>query len=133
MADLAAYDTPRYGGDRGPLLASMLADAGRPVIVARRDGATVVGWGWIRPEVDRLGPLVADTPAIALALIREALRRLPGAATLRLNMPAGNRGGAETLRGLGATLEEWGGRMARGPNVPRRDDTIYANAVGALG
>jgi hypothetical protein len=30
-------------------------------------------------------------------------------------------------------VEPWDGRMARGPMIPRRDDTIYANLVGALG
>jgi hypothetical protein len=48
-------------------------------------------------------------------------------------MPAGNRAGVEAMRRIGAAMEESGGRMARGPNVPRRDDTIYGHAAGALG
>jgi hypothetical protein len=51
----------------------------------------------------------------------------------RLNLPPGNRPGAEWLRGMGVVVEPWDGRMARGPQVPRRDDTIYGMTVGALG
>ena len=132
LAELATYDAPRFGGDRGPLIASMLADRARPLVIARRDGA-VAGWAWVRPDADRVGPLVADTPDVAAALVGDALRRLPTARTVRLNFPATNRAGADRLRRLGAEMEPWGGRMARGPEMPRRDDTIYANAVGALG
>lgn len=132
LAELAAYDAPRFGGDRGPLIASMLADTARPLVVARRDGA-VSGWAWVRPDADRVGPLVADTPDVAAALVGDALRRLPAARTVRLNFPAANRAGADRLQRLGAELEAWSGRMARGAQVPRREDTIYGNAVGALG
>jgi GNAT superfamily N-acetyltransferase len=132
LAELAAYDAPRFGGDRGPLIASMLADTARPLVVARRKGA-VAGWAWVRPDADRVGPLVADTPDVAAALVGDALRRLPTARTVRLNFSAANRAGADRLRRLGAELEPWSGRMARGAPVPRREDTIYGNAVGALG
>jgi hypothetical protein len=44
-----------------------------------------------------------------------------------------NRPGARWLRSLDVALEPWDGRMARGPQVARREDTIYANLVGALG
>ena len=132
LAELAAFDGPRFGGDRGPLIASMLADRARPLVVARREGE-VAGWAWVRPDGDRVGPLVADTPDVAVALVGDALRRLPAARTLRLNFPAANRAGADRLRRLGAEMEAWGGRMARGAQVPRREDTIYGNAAGALG
>jgi hypothetical protein len=76
---------------------------------------------------------VAETPDVAAALVGDALRRLPTARTVRLNFPAANRAGADRLWRLGAEMEPWSGRMARGPEVPRREDTIYGNAVGALG
>jgi hypothetical protein len=44
-----------------------------------------------------------------------------------------NEPGVRWLRGLGVELEPWDGRMARGPQIARSDDTIYANLVGALG
>lgn len=132
LAELAAYDAPRFGGDRSPLIASMLADRARPLVVARREG-TVAGWAWVRPDADRVGPLVADSPDVAAALVGDALRRLRSARTVRLNFLAANRAGAARLRQLGAEIEPWSGCMARGAQVPRREDTIYGNAVGALG
>lgn len=132
LDELAAYDAPRFGGDRRPLLATMLADPDRPVVVARQYGR-VVGWAWIRPDVERIGPLTADTPDVAIAIVREALARMPRTASLRLTLPAANRAGLEAFRDLGATVEESGGRMALGPDIPRRDETIYGHAAGALG
>ena len=35
--------------------------------------------------------------------------------------------------GPGIELEPWDGRMGRGPLMPRRDDTVYGMAIGALG
>ncbi len=130
--EISAYDAPRFGGDRSPLIAAMLADGGRPLVVARQDGE-MVGWAWVRPDAERAGPLVADTPDVAAALLAESLRRMPGARTLRLNLPPANRDGESWLRSLGAEFEVWDGRMARGPQVPRRDETIYGSAIGALG
>lgn len=132
LAELVAYDAPRFGGDRGVLLRRMLDDPERPVIVVRRDRG-IVGYGWVRPDTERIGPLVADDPDVAAGLLGEAFRRIPAAAWLTLSLPTGNREGAARLVELGAELEPWEGRMARGPQVPRRDETIYANAVGALG
>ena len=132
LAELGAYDAPCFGGDRSPLIATMLADTARPVVVAHCAGA-VAGWAWVRPDAERVGPLVADTPDVAEALVGDALRRLPTARAVRLNLPGANRAGAARLRRLGAALEPWNGRMARGAQVPRREDTIYASAVGALG
>ncbi|MGH2381550.1 MAG: GNAT family N-acetyltransferase [Candidatus Limnocylindria bacterium] len=131
-ADLAAYDAPRFGGDRGILLREALDDPDRPLILARRAGK-ILGYGWIRPEGERIGPLVADTPEIAAALIGDAFDRLPRADELTLNLPSDNVAGAEWLAAHGADLAPWDGRMARGPEIPRRGDTIYGNVVGALG
>jgi hypothetical protein len=132
LGELASFDAPRFGGDRTHLLAAMLADPSRAVVVARRDRA-IVGWAWVRPDADRVGPLVADSPGVAIALVAESLRRMPAAGSVRLTMPPGNRAGPDRLRSLGAELEPWNGRMARGPTVARREETIYASAVGALG
>jgi len=130
--ELAAYDAPRFGGDRRALLALMLADPRRPLLVARRR-TSLVGYGWIRPEFDRVGPLVADTPNDAVALLAAAFTVLPSAGSLSFNLPDLAAAGAERLRELGAEIQAWDGRMGRGAAVPRRDDTIYGNAVGALG
>ena len=132
LVELVAYDAPRFGGDRTVILGPMLEDPARPLIVARRH-REIVGYGWIRPDGERLGPLLADAPEIAAALVMEAFERLPSADRLSLNLPPDNRVGAARLAEMGGELERWDGRMGRGPQVTRRDDTIYGMVVGALG
>lgn len=129
---LLAYDAPRFGGDRRNLLAMMRADRQRPLLVAQF-GDRIGGYLWLRTDGPRVGPFVADEPAIAGALLRAAFVRAPEAADLTLNLPMSNLPGVTWLRALGLALEPWDGRMARGPEIDRRNDTIYANVVGALG
>ena len=130
---IAAYDAPRFGGDRRRLLATMLSDADRRLFVAHLDDGAVAGYAWLRGEADRLGPFLADAPSVAGEILRAAFARTPDAAQLTLNLPAANLPGTAWLRGLGVEPEPWDGRMGRGPAIRRRDDTIYGNAVGALG
>jgi len=132
IATIAAYDLPRFGGDRRALLAIILADPASIGLVAERDGR-MVGYACVRTDAPRIGPMVADEPAVAEALLLEAFGLLPGVDGLRLNLPPGNEPGAGWLRGLEVPIEPWDGRMARGPQIPRRDDAIYGMAVGALG
>lgn len=132
LGELADYDVSRFGGDRRRLLTMMADDPHRPLLVARRAGA-VVGFAWLRIDGPRLGPFIADAPAVAATLLAEAFRRIPEAEELSLNLPTANEPGTRWLRGLGIVLDPWDGRMARGPQIPRRDETIYANLVGALG
>jgi len=132
LDELVAYDAPRFGGNRRALLGPMLEDAERPLIMARHD-RQLVGYGWVRPDGERVGPLIADTPDIAAAIVGEAFERLPSTDELSLKLPPDNREGAVRLAELGAELERWDGRMGRGPQVPRREDTVYGMVVGALG
>lgn len=129
---LSAYDRPRFGGDRSAILALLLADPSCRTAIAERDG-TIAGFVVARLDEPRLGPLVADEPVVASSLLKWAFEALPTTDALRLNLPPGNDVGAAWLRTLGATMEKWDGRMARGPDVPRRDDTIYQMTVGPLG
>ena len=129
---LAAYDVTRFGGDRRPLLALLLADPVASLLVAEDNGA-LVGYACLRTDTPRIGPFVADIPTVAESLLWRAFALLPQADELRLNLPPNNRPGAEWLRELGVEVEPWDGRMGRGPQISRRDDTIYGMAVGALG
>lgn len=128
---LAGYDAPRFGGDRRPIIELLVTDPGFTTLVAERDGA-IVGYAGLRTDPLRIGPMLADDPGVAETLVVEGFART-GAATLRLNLPPGNRLGTAWLERLGAPIEPWDGRMARGEPIPRRDDTIYGMAVGALG
>lgn len=132
VADLVAYDRPRFGGDRSHLFEHLHADPGVAFVAARRGGA-MVGYACIRTDAPRVGPLLADEPSVAATLLAEAFDLLPDATELRLNLPPNNRPGAAWLRGLGASIEPWDGRMARGDELPKRDETIYGMTVGALG
>lgn len=129
---LSAYDRPRFGGDRRPLLELLSADSAARLLVAEHAGQ-VAGYACLRIDPPRIGPFVAETPVIAATLLTEAFARADGVRTLRINLPPDNRVGAAWLRGLGIPIEPWDGRMARGPQVPRREETVYGMAVGALG
>jgi len=132
VAVLVAYDRPRFGGDRRPLLELLSADRAARLLVAE-NGGQVAGYACLRSDPPRIGPFLAETPDIAAALLTESFAQAEGVDALRLNLPPNNRPGAEWLRGLGVEIEPWDGRMGRGPQIPRRDDTVYGMAVGALG
>ncbi len=129
---LAAYDRRRFGGDRRMVLAMLLGDPSARIVIAERD-ALMAGYACIQNEPPRIGPMLADDPRVAETLLVEAFARAPASDALRLNLPPSNQPGADWLRGLGLEVEPWDGRMARGPQVPRRDETVYGMAFGALG
>ena len=129
---IATFDQPRFGGDRRPLLELMLGDAACRFVVAERDAA-IVGYAGLQLDGPRIGPMVADAPSVAEAILQEAFDLMPEVDELRLNLPPENREGFEWLRRLGVEVEPWDGRMARGPQVPRRPETVYAMTVGPLG
>lgn len=132
LAGLIAYDRPRFGGDRSPLLAMLLRDPHGRTMIVERDGE-IAGYACLRTDPPRIGPFLADDPSIAEALLGRAFASAPEVTELRLNLPPNNTPGAAWLRTLGVEVEPWDGRMGRGPRIPRRDDTVYGMAVGALG
>jgi GNAT superfamily N-acetyltransferase len=132
LGPLAAYDRPRFGGDRMPVLALLLDDPAAPLFLAARE-SELVGYACVRTDAPRIGPLLADDPTVAETLMVEAFAVADAAGELRLNLPPNNHPGTAWLHGLGVQVEPWDGRMARGPQIPRRDDTVYGMAVGALG
>jgi ribosomal protein S18 acetylase RimI-like enzyme len=129
---MIAYDRPRFGGDRRPLLQLLHADPAAQLLIAE-DGGEIVGYACLRSDPPRIGPFLAEMPAIAATLLAESFGRAAHIPRLRINLPPGNRLGAAWLRELGVEVEAWEGRMARGAQVPRREETVYGMAVGALG
>ncbi len=132
LNDLVAYDAARFGGERRDLLKLMLNDEVRPTLLATRDGS-IVGFGWLRAEDDRIGPWLAEDPGVAAAILAEAFRRLPDRDELTTNLPMSNTAGLAWLRAHGVEPDPWDGRMARGTPIRRRVESVYGNAVGALG
>jgi GNAT superfamily N-acetyltransferase len=132
LDELVAYDAARFGGERRDLLDLMLTDEARPALLATRRDA-IVGFAWLRAEDERIGPWISDDPEAAAAILAEAFRRLPEGAELTTNLPMSNSAGLAWLRAHGVEPDPWDGRMARGAPIPRREESIYGNAVGALG
>lgn len=132
LGRLAAYDAPRFGGDRSPILAAALADSDRPVLIAKAAGA-VTGYAVLRPDGTRLGPFVADEPTIAGALLASAVRLAPRVDAMGAQLPGENLAGIAWLKEIGASVEPWDGGMRRGSGLHRRHETIYGSAIGALG
>lgn len=129
---VAAYDLPRFGGDRRRLLEMVSHDPAARMLIAE-SGGDLAGYACLRLDPPRIGPFLADRPGVAGALLGHAFDSAPEVDALRVNLPPDNRDGAAWLTGLGVEVEPWDGRMARGPQVPRREETIYGMAVGALG
>lgn len=128
----AAYDRPRFGGDRRTLL-QILTDAPEVVTLLAENAGGIAGYACVRTDESRIGPMVAETPALAASLLRHAFDLMPHALDVRLNLPPNNAPGAAWLEQLGVQVEPWDGRMGRGPELPRRDETVYGMAIGALG
>ena len=127
-----AYDRPRFGGDRRILLELLTGRPGVTTVLAEGP-AGLAGYACVRTDEGRIGPMLAEAPPIAAALLREGFTLVPDAAEFRLNLPPNNRPGAAWLEQLGVEVEPWDGRMGRGPSIPRRDETVYGMAIGALG
>jgi len=132
VESVVAYDRPRFGGDRRILLELLTGRPGVTTVLAEGP-AGLAGYACVRTDESRIGPMLADAPPIAAALLREAFALVPDAAEFRLNLPPNNRPGAVWLEQLGVEVEPWDGRMGRGPAIPRRDETVYGMAIGALG
>jgi predicted N-acetyltransferase YhbS len=128
---LAAYDAPRFGGDRGAILRHALADAERRVLVALRAGQPV-GYAVIRQEGDRLGPWVAEGPPEAAPLLEAAFAQTHST-SLATNIARDNQPGVAWLRDIAIEVRSHDGRMRLGKPVRRRPETLYGTTVGALG
>lgn len=131
LDDLAAYDLPRFGGDRSAILRHALEDPQRPFFVARRSGE-VVGYAVARPADGRIGPWLADDLPTASALL-SAIARMGLRDDFSVHPTHENAAGRAWLESLGGQVRRTDGRMARGPDIPRRLDLVYGNVVGALG
>ncbi|MEV8626906.1 GNAT family N-acetyltransferase [Streptomyces sp. NBC_01268] len=135
-AALAAYDGACHPADRPRFLASWLATPGHRALVRLTDGR-VTGYGVVRPaeQEARVGPLFADTPADAAALLDAlaAEARAFGSERIAVDMPEANPAAARLAeeRGLEPTFET--ARMYTGPIRPVAADRVFGVTTLELG
>ncbi|WP_062209826.1 GNAT family N-acetyltransferase [Streptomyces sp. NBRC 109706] len=70
MPEILAYDLPAFGADRTELLTRLASFANR-ILVARAPDGRLTGFGatWPNVTTTSVGPVLADDPAVARALI----------------------------------------------------------------
>ncbi|MEU6928769.1 GNAT family N-acetyltransferase [Streptomyces sp. NPDC046374] len=135
-AALAAYDGACHPAERPRFLASWLATPGHRALVRLTDGR-VTGYGVVRPaeQEARVGPLFADTPADAAALLDAlaAEARAFGSERIAVDMPEANPAAARLAeeRGLEPTFET--ARMYTGPIRPVAADRVFGVTTLELG
>ncbi|MFD5322314.1 GNAT family N-acetyltransferase [Streptomyces sp. NPDC127092] len=135
-AELAAYDSACHPADRPRFLAAWLGAPGHRALVRLTDGR-VSGYGVVRPaeQEARIGPLFADTPADASALLDAlaAEARAFGAPRIAVDMPEANPAAARLAlsRGLEPTFET--ARMYTGPVRAFAQDRVFGVTTLELG
>jgi GNAT superfamily N-acetyltransferase len=113
-----ALDRAAFGGDRSRVLAARAARAHAAVGAWRGD--RLVGWGLAVPQggLTAFAPVVAEDPAVALAVIAALGRPTRGFA--RIDVPAEQAGLLEELLCHGAELAYTRSLMVLGPLLPPR-------------
>ncbi|MFF9850676.1 GNAT family N-acetyltransferase [Streptomyces litmocidini] len=135
-AALAAYDGGCHHADRPRFLNTWLTNPGHRALARVTDGR-LTGYGVVRPAQDeaRVGPLFADTPADAAALLDglAAEAREFGAARIAVDMPEANPAAARLAqdRGLEPTFET--ARMYTGPVRPVARERVFGVTTLELG
>ncbi|MFI1654622.1 GNAT family N-acetyltransferase [Streptomyces sp. NPDC020472] len=135
-AALAAYDGVCHHADRPRFLSTWLTTPGHRALARVTDGR-LTGYGVVRPAEDeaRVGPLFADTPADAAALLDglAAEAREFGAARVAVDMPEANPAAARLAqdRGLEPTFET--ARMYTGPVRPVTRERVFGVTTLELG
>ncbi|MEV4426193.1 GNAT family N-acetyltransferase [Streptomyces sp. R-07] len=135
-AALAAYDSVCHHADRPRFLDAWVTTPGHRALARVVDGR-LTGYGLVRPAQDeaRVGPLFADTPADAAALLDglAAEAREFGAARIAVDMPEANPAAARLAqeRGLEPTFET--ARMYTGPVRPVARERVFGVTTLELG
>lgn len=131
--DLIAYDTGMVPARRETFLRHWVAGGSHRSLAWRQDG-TIRGYGTIRAcrEGHKIGPLFADTPAIAEALFA-ALAAPHGDARVFLDPPEPNRDAIALAERHGMEPVFETARMYRGPAPDLPLDRIYGITTFELG
>lgn len=130
IMDILRYDTPRFGAPRARLLAEVLAAFPERAFVAfDRGSGDVVGH--VMGQERYVGPLVADEPDVAAALLHATLAAgTPPAA----NLPPHQRDAEDLFQRAGfEPIDLACTRMTRGGPLPGLPHTVFALAGWAFG
>jgi ribosomal protein S18 acetylase RimI-like enzyme len=131
---VAAFDTARSAMARAHVLAYLLQQAPGHAFVAERGGG-IAGYGLARPGCTafQVGPVAADGPEVATALISVALSRLTG--PVLIDIPDAHASLRARLDAAGAVRQRGFVRMILGEPPPGLADpaAVFALAGPELG
>lgn len=131
LGEVAAFDAPLFGADRGRVLGAYLQEFPGRAFLSRDAGGQVDGYLIAQPR--RIGPWVAASAAAAAALLAAALT-LPAVGSLAALTPAANTSGADLLTDYGFSRQRALRHMGRGHGAySGRRACIYGQASFALG
>lgn len=129
-----AYDRKHVAAHREPFIKAWLAPSPSRQTEGYFEGGTLRGYGSIRRCVDgwKIGPLFADTPAIAETLLATLVT--PAATdNIFIDIPEPNRAAVEMARRLGLTPAFETARMYLGPAPDLPLDEIFGITTLELG
>lgn len=121
LGAVLAYDSAHFPAVRQAFLTEWCKPGSARRALAWVEHGIVRGYGVIRPAISshKLGPLFADTPAIASALLSRLVAEA-GAETIFIDIPEPNTAARELAQSLGLTPSFETARMYRGaaPSLP---------------
>ncbi|MEU5403936.1 GNAT family N-acetyltransferase [Streptomyces sp. NPDC005963] len=131
---IAAYDRHCFPAERRDFLARWLTAPGHTARLRLRDG-TVTGYGVIRPGLDtfRIGPLFADTPEDAAAVLDALTADLGPSDEVAVDMPDTQPAAAALATERGLTPQFPTVRMYTGPAPDIRADRVFGITTLELG
>ena len=133
LSAVADYDASNFFGRRSDFLRQWIAPVDRRSLVAINAAGAIVGFGVIRPsdDIDRVGPLFADSNEIA----RELLIGLGEGSTreIGIDVPLPNSAGVDLVKSLGFAPGFETARIFRGEDPRLPLDRIFGVTSLELG
>lgn len=132
---IAAYDRPCFPGPREPFLAAFLGQYGGVGYAALARNGAVAGYGFARPcrVGSKVGPLFADSPAIAARILSGLRASIPAGTPAYLDVPEPNAD-ALALAHMNGMREVFGTARMYSRSVPALPlDRIYGITTFELG
>lgn len=131
--ELADYDRRFFPAPRDAFLSAWTSLPGHTALAVLR-GGRVAGFGVIRPSTGpwRVGPLYADSPALAAALLAELATAAEGS-VVSLDVPGPQTEFIALLKSAGLTMAGSNARMYTGAPPAIDQDGLFGITSGELG